>query len=278
MPGFSYVVVFYEDINMTNIQNTIKCVALIVVLVALSGIMLLGFPKTVSAQRHGGGSQSSYSRGGGSYQPSYSRGGGSYQPSYSHGGGRQVVVPSYSHGGGRYYPNYSYRGGRYYPNYSHGGSRYYPYHSYRGWGYYPHYYYGGWGYYSWWPWFSVVASLPLYYQTLWIGGYPYYYANGTYYAPAAGGYAIVDPPQEAVSNVPPPAASAPSEDKLFIYPRKGQSEQQQAEDRYQCHRWAVDQTGYDPTRVSGGVPSVQKRGDYQRAMVACLDARGYSAK
>jgi len=120
--------------------------------------------------------------------------------------------------------------------------------------------------------------LPLYYQTLWIGGYPYYYANGTYYAPTAGGYAIVDPPKEAVNQESPPGASAPSEDKLFIYPRKGQNDQQQAEDRYQCHRWAVDQTGYDPTKVSGGAPSVQKRGDYQRAMTACLDARGYTAR
>jgi hypothetical protein len=222
MPGFVYVAVFYEDISMTNIQNTIKRVALIFVLAALSAIMLLGFPKPVSAQRHGGGS---------------------YQPSYSH-------------GGARHYPYYPYRGGRYYP----------------------YFYYGGWGYYPWWPSFSIVASLPLYYQTIWVGGYPYYYANGTYYAPTAGGYAIVDPPKEAVSPGSPPVVSAPSEDKLFIYPRKGQSEEQQAEDRYQCHRWAVDQTGYDPTKVSGGAPSVQKRGDYQRAMIACLDARGYSAR
>ena len=66
---------------------------------------------------------------------------------------------------------------------------------------------------------------------------------------------------------------------LFINPpREGQSEKQQAEDRYQCHRSAVDQTGYDPTTASGRAPSVQKRADYQRAMVACLDARGYTAK
>jgi hypothetical protein len=120
--------------------------------------------------------------------------------------------------------------------------------------------------------------LPLYYQTIWVGGVPYYYANGNYYAQTAGGYVIVDPSQGAVSQESPPLASVPSEDKLFVYPRKGQSETQQAEDRYQCHRWAVDQTGYDPTMVSGGAPSIQKRADYQRAMTACLDARGYTAK
>jgi hypothetical protein len=48
MSGNSY---FMEGINMTNIQKTIKCIAFIVMLAALSGIMLLGFPKPVSAQR-----------------------------------------------------------------------------------------------------------------------------------------------------------------------------------------------------------------------------------
>jgi len=120
--------------------------------------------------------------------------------------------------------------------------------------------------------------LPLYYQTIWVGGIPYYYANGTYYAEAAGGYVSVDPPQEAVSQESPPLPSVPSGDRLFVYPRTGQSEKQQAEDRYQCHRWAVDQTGYDTTIVSGVAPSIQKRADYQRAMIACLDARGYTAK
>jgi hypothetical protein len=238
---------------MVNIHNTSRYLVIGFILAVLSGIILLGFPKPVSAQRQV--VVPSYSHGGGS-QPSYSHRGGS-QPSYSHGRGRQVVVPSYSHGGSRYYPYY---------------------YSSRRWRYYPYYSYGWWGYYPWWPSFSVVAPLPLYYQTIWVGGLPYYYANGIYYAPTVGGYAIVDPPQEAVSQGPPPVASAPSEDKLFIYPRKGQSEKQQADDRYQCHRWAVDQTGYDPTQPPGGVPSVQKRADYQRAMSACLDARGYTAK
>ena len=269
---------------MTNIHNTIKCVALIIMVVGLSGIMLLGYPNPVIAQRsaspsysRGGGSyQPSYSRGGGSYQSSYPRGGGSYQPSYSRGGGS--YQSSYPRGGGSYQSSYYHGGGRYYPYYSYRGGRYYPYHYHGGGGYYPYCSYGVWGYYPWWPWFSVAPSLPLYYQTIWVGGFPYYYANGTYYTQTAGGYVIVDPPQEAVSQGSPPLASAPSEDRLFVYPRKGQSEKEQAEDRYQCHRWAVDQTGYDPIMVSGGAPSVQKRADYQRAMTACLDARGYTAK
>ena len=35
---------------------------------------------------------------------------------------------------------------------------------------------------------------------------------------------------------------------VYIYPNKGQSAQQQDRDRYECHSWAVQQTGFDPTR------------------------------
>ena len=52
---------------------------------------------------------------------------------------------------------------------------------------------------------------------------------------------------------------------------KGQSEEQQATDRYQCHQWAADQTGFDPTQPGVTVPEPQralKRAEYQRAMKA----------
>ena len=64
---------------------------------------------------------------------------------------------------------------------------------------------------------------------------------------------------------------------MFIYPRQGQSEQQQAADRHECHRWAMSQTGYDPTLSPGGA-SPQKQLEYQRAMSACLDGRGHTVK
>jgi hypothetical protein len=121
-----------------------------------------------------------------------------------------------------------------------------------------------------------VSFLPPYYSTIWVRGVPYYYANDVYYAHSGSGYKIVEPPTEAtVSEAPPPA------DELFIYPRNGQNEQQQAEDRYQCHRWAVSQTGFDPTQPQTGGAETQrmdKRTDYQRAMAACLDGRGYTVK
>ena len=37
--------------------------------------------------------------------------------------------------------------------------------------------------------------------------------------------------------------------ELYIYPNKGQSQEQQSRDRYECHLWAVQQTGYDPTKA-----------------------------
>jgi hypothetical protein len=41
---------------------------------------------------------------------------------------------------------------------------------------------------------------------------------------------------------------------LYIYPNKGQSPEQQARDRYDCHLWAVQQTGIDPTRAQASGP------------------------
>jgi hypothetical protein len=35
---------------------------------------------------------------------------------------------------------------------------------------------------------------------------------------------------------------------IYIYPAKGQSQSQQDRDRYECHSWAVKQTGFDPSR------------------------------
>ena len=37
---------------------------------------------------------------------------------------------------------------------------------------------------------------------------------------------------------------------LFIYPAKGQTQEQQDKDRYECHSWAVQQTGFDPSKPS----------------------------
>jgi hypothetical protein len=36
--------------------------------------------------------------------------------------------------------------------------------------------------------------------------------------------------------------------EMFTYPSKGQSQAQQDKDRYECHSWAVQQTGFDPSK------------------------------
>jgi len=40
------------------------------------------------------------------------------------------------------------------------------------------------------------------------------------------------------------------DDRPFIYPVAGQSEQQLADDRYVCHREAVDRSGFDPVNAA----------------------------
>jgi hypothetical protein len=127
-----------------------------------------------------------------------------------------------------------------------------------------------------------VPYLPPYYTTLWIGGYPYYYSNDTYYSwnPVQGQYEVVQPPGadapagvDGASTEPPAAAG-----ELYSYPKNGQSPEQQEQDRYECHRWAVDQSGFDPTQNTGGPPDPAKRPAYDHAMTACLEGRGYTVK
>lgn len=125
-----------------------------------------------------------------------------------------------------------------------------------------------------------VPVLPPFYSTVWWGGVPYYYANDTYYTWDAGAneYEVVGPPEGIESGG---TTNAPAADSIFVYPKNGQSSDQQAEDRYECHRSAVLATGYDPTSAGGGVPAdtaTNKRADYMRAQAACLDARGYSVR
>lgn len=123
-----------------------------------------------------------------------------------------------------------------------------------------------------------VPVLPPFYSTLWYGGVPYYYADDVYYRWRS------DRREYEVTNPPPGPARASTDTPkgdLFIYPRNGQSEEQQSKDRYECHTWAVSQTGFDPTQPMGGVDESQaasKRSDYLRAQTACLEGRGYTVK
>jgi len=62
---------------------------------------------------------------------------------------------------------------------------------------------------------------------------------------------------------------------IVAYPRNGQNDQQTSNDKFECHKWSIAQTGFDPTR------SINLQGtaaDYRRAMGACMDARGYTVR
>jgi hypothetical protein len=60
--------------------------------------------------------------------------------------------------------------------------------------------------------------------------------------------------------------------KLYVYPAAGQTEAQTADDRYQCHTWAADQSGHDPTFGAGSRDEAE---DYTRAFTACMEGRNY---
>jgi len=66
--------------------------------------------------------------------------------------------------------------------------------------------------------------------------------------------ACATPPPRRVVTGPPPPPAAPTQ--LVVYPAKGQSPEQLERDRYECHVWAVQQSGFDPSQP--GVPPGQR--------------------
>jgi hypothetical protein len=87
------------------------------------------------------------------------------------------------------------------------------------------------------------------------------------------------PPTPQPKAVPTPGSQQPSSatptDNLFIYPKNGQTATQITFDRIECDRWAIGQTGYEPSQ-----PAVNpgRRADFMRAAAACLEGRGYHVK
>lgn len=131
-----------------------------------------------------------------------------------------------------------------------------------------------------------IPVLPPFYNTVWFGGVPYYYADDTYYMWSAqdNGYEVVAAPPGAVNapaDASPPPPPQPATSQMFVYPKNGQSPDLQAKDQYECHTWASSQTGFDPTASGGNVPPAQlgqKTDEYNRAITACLQGRGYSVQ
>lgn len=130
-----------------------------------------------------------------------------------------------------------------------------------------------------------ITILPGGYRTVFFGGLTYFVVDDIFYRREADSYVVVAPPdgyryrdEEDDDDAP---SGGGSDREPYIYPNRSQDDRQQALDRYECHRWAVKQTGFDPTEPGGGVSrgeAWQKRDDYRRAESACLEGRGYTVR
>src|SRR5581483_2552692 len=96
--------------------------------------------------------------------------------------------------------------------------------------------------------------------------------------PALAQYVATPPPSQSPPGQSSAVPSAAGGNYLKLDPKNGQSEQQQWTDRYDCHRWARMQSGFDPTQQpAGGAPSdPAKTAEYRRALTACLESKGYA--
>jgi hypothetical protein len=118
----------------------------------------------------------------------------------------------------------------------------------------------------------VVTDLPEFRSVVMLGGITYLYANGIYYREhVGGGYEVVPSPVVAAGDA--------SAGRMYVYPKQGQTAEKQASDEYECHRWAVNQTGFDPSAAAAGQGTgPTARSDYGRAQNACLEGRGYTVR
>jgi hypothetical protein len=105
--------------------------------------------------------------------------------------------------------------------------------------------------------------------------------------PAALGVAAVVPAtlavpteQAVLSTQGSAAAGSAAVPKAYIYPKNGQTPEQQERDRYECYRFATAQTGFDPMHSGSATAAVSTdaRAEYERAQSACFDAKGYTTR
>ena len=84
----------------------------------------------------------------------------------------------------------------------------------------------------------------------------------------------------AMAAAPPAMAAAgqfPTKPPQMVqlFPNNGQTPEQQARDRYDCYRFALAQTGYDPLHPQAQA-SGQQADAYDRVRTGCLQQRGYT--
>ncbi len=121
-----------------------------------------------------------------------------------------------------------------------------------------------------------VHYLPDYAREVWIGSALFFLAAGSYYTYESSSqqYVVVQPP--AAVPAPQPAPQGNGYD-VVAYPANGQSPAQVQQDAYDCYRWAVQQSGFDPQQVTYAPdPAVVQT--YRQAQGNCLSSRGYQVQ
>ncbi|OLF52149.1 DUF6515 family protein [Pseudomonas chlororaphis] len=118
-----------------------------------------------------------------------------------------------------------------------------------------------------------VAYLPDYAREVWVGSALLFLVAGAYYSYEASTqqYVVVEPPAASPQPQPQPAGNGYD---VLAYPVSGQTPQQIDQDRYDCYRWAVQQSGFDPAAVTYA-PAPQVVQAYRQAQGSCLSSRGY---
>ncbi|MDF3162516.1 MULTISPECIES: DUF6515 family protein [Pseudomonas] len=118
-----------------------------------------------------------------------------------------------------------------------------------------------------------VHYLPDYAREVWVGSALFFLAAGAYYSyeSSTQQYVVVQPP---VASLPPQPAPQGNGYDVVAYPANGQSPAQVQQDGYDCYRWAVQQSGFDPQTVTyAPAPAVVQT--YRQAQGNCLGSRGY---
>ncbi|ARS53594.1 hypothetical protein [Kushneria konosiri] len=109
-------------------------------------------------------------------------------------------------------------------------------------------------------------------RPVWIGEQRYQVSHGNWFASleSDGRYTPTPTPREA-------QMAGMDIFDVIAYPMQNQTLRQQQQDHGQCHRWAIDQSGFNPTTTLEP-PSRLQAGAYRRALAACLAGHQYSVQ
>ncbi|MBA2931006.1 DUF6515 family protein [Pseudomonas sp. W22_MBD1_FP4] len=121
-----------------------------------------------------------------------------------------------------------------------------------------------------------VHYLPDYAREVWVGGSLLFLAAGAYYAyeQSTQQYVVVQPPAQVPAPQPAPQGNGYD---VVAYPANGQSPAQVQQDGYDCYRWAVQQSGFDP-QAATYAPDPAVVQTYRQAQGNCLSSRGYQVQ